>query len=781
MIQQFLKSTKLIARVFLILWVVCCTLFTVIAWQNSSSENAIASVIALIFFYLLFSASFLIPAITITQSQQAKARSRETRYSPKSYWITVVSALLLGAFGAHRFYTGKKLTGWVYFFTAGGLLVGWIVDLFLVATGAFLDSDGCVIVRPGQERHIAKEREDAVEEADANEMFYKQDARKMAEVEPRPLFSDVEVLGAQEKKQAIPQKQRCAENTALSYTPVVNIRFTPTERAEREEQGYEWEVYSVNPAERFISDMKKYANKEETDAQFVPFMQYWPTYDSMDSQQKAWYFYWRTQVRNGQYPDTDLSYIFIHIYELLSGIGWNDPAEGYNQLMALWMSYRDRFPKLDHYLFGWGFDFARLHHLKFDIPDISNFQIFAQSTVIDMCIDLYQDEKPLKLPFPLICALCDYTITASKFYKAGHEQLLQSAIPRAVALADAFLWKEKGKGILSMYGPSRTKKQTYYVFQSAVCPDANKKVEISVKGYSTSAKLRNYINQLVRYSENVLRGLYGYRGRLRGVELNEELSVLVESFLKKEYNPKKNRVKTEIKPVQVELDFNSIDELREQSDAVRDALEVQDCGEQKELLTELPEVSAMFEKLSVPAKKFLLSLKDTQWETEANKAQTQLVEEINAAAIRFLSQGLIVVEAGRYIVEDDYRDELDYIYQENSDAVIAEEAEITESMNQANTVDVEDLSVEVKDFLEALTDVQRKTIAAVLFSNNPEEKLAQLADETMSMPEILIDDINALATEFLDDILIKTVDDTPTVLGQYAGELKRAVKFLEVL
>lgn len=39
---------------------------------------------------------------------------------------------ILGVFGAHRFYYGKPVSGTIYFFTGGLLLVGWIVDLFLI-------------------------------------------------------------------------------------------------------------------------------------------------------------------------------------------------------------------------------------------------------------------------------------------------------------------------------------------------------------------------------------------------------------------------------------------------------------------------------------------------------------------------------------------------------------------------------------------------------------------------------------------------------------------------
>ncbi len=39
---------------------------------------------------------------------------------------------IFGFMGAHRFYYGKPVSGTLYFFTLGLLLVGWVVDLFLI-------------------------------------------------------------------------------------------------------------------------------------------------------------------------------------------------------------------------------------------------------------------------------------------------------------------------------------------------------------------------------------------------------------------------------------------------------------------------------------------------------------------------------------------------------------------------------------------------------------------------------------------------------------------------
>ena len=39
---------------------------------------------------------------------------------------------IFGFMGAHRFYYGRPISATIYFFTLGLLLIGWLVDLFLI-------------------------------------------------------------------------------------------------------------------------------------------------------------------------------------------------------------------------------------------------------------------------------------------------------------------------------------------------------------------------------------------------------------------------------------------------------------------------------------------------------------------------------------------------------------------------------------------------------------------------------------------------------------------------
>lgn len=62
--------------------------------------------------------------------------------SPRSRGVALALAVVLGVFGAHRFYVGRVGSGILQLATLGGLGLWTMYDAIIIATGNFRDDDG---------------------------------------------------------------------------------------------------------------------------------------------------------------------------------------------------------------------------------------------------------------------------------------------------------------------------------------------------------------------------------------------------------------------------------------------------------------------------------------------------------------------------------------------------------------------------------------------------------------------------------------------------------------
>ncbi len=67
-------------------------------------------------------------------------------HKQKSKIVALLLCIFFGYFGAHKFYLGKSGMGILYFFTAGLLGIGWIVDIILILTGSARDNYGYPLI-----------------------------------------------------------------------------------------------------------------------------------------------------------------------------------------------------------------------------------------------------------------------------------------------------------------------------------------------------------------------------------------------------------------------------------------------------------------------------------------------------------------------------------------------------------------------------------------------------------------------------------------------------------
>lgn len=67
----------------------------------------------------------------IAEAAQSFANHKKKR-ERKSKAVALFLCLFLGFFGAHKFYEGKTALGFVYMFTGGLFIFGWVFDLFVL-------------------------------------------------------------------------------------------------------------------------------------------------------------------------------------------------------------------------------------------------------------------------------------------------------------------------------------------------------------------------------------------------------------------------------------------------------------------------------------------------------------------------------------------------------------------------------------------------------------------------------------------------------------------------
>jgi len=423
-IRLYFSTLHTASKFFLVMWALLCMVWTFALYNNK--PLSIWGILFFVYGYLAITSVFLLLSITLNESQNASDFGNPV--SEYNYRKALLYAIFLGWAGAHRFYVGKKITGVMYLFTLGGFGVGWIFDTVLLATGMFPDHEWRFVRRLPKNPGFDEEEESFFDEISEGHVDF--DAEE--QVSNDDPYYDIDLDGQDEILEQIPAKEEMQED--VQKDQIEEVLQEPSVSGLKQgsaaaSQNVTQKVQARTPRERFILQMEQYESLEGQNAPFVPFDLNTPTYESMMPDEKSWYFYWRSQVRNGDFPQTDRGYIYVYIYELLSGFGWRDAKDGFEKIVAVWFAYRDKFPTIDEDLYDWVIDFCLLNEIHFDMLRIGSVVtegISKRRQIRNYLFMMQMEENPLKLPFSSINQLCDYAITDSKFYLNGHQHLINS-------------------------------------------------------------------------------------------------------------------------------------------------------------------------------------------------------------------------------------------------------------------------------------------------------------------------------------------------------------------
>ncbi|WP_019910871.1 TerB N-terminal domain-containing protein [Paenibacillus sp. HW567] len=518
-------------------------------------------------------------------------------------------------------------------------------------------------------------------------------------------------------EQNLPIPARNSADAAIPKSPAAREKKKAPEETTVQLQLWDMEETQepvTTTESEFVMRARELVDRKEAAALFVPFKSYWPTYGHMTGAQSRWYFFWREEVRQGRYLKTDLSYIFLHVYELINGVGWDVPEEGYRQLNLIWEAYRDQYKRLDQYLGGWIADFSFVHHLEVPLSGIVARTRGLAGDLAELELMRCLSAAPEQLTFEVLTVMSDYDISKSKFYIGDGKTAAERYIPQVVALIDAYVARKHGSNLIGMFPPGPAVTRERYLFRSAV-------YDISLYGYSVlvpvvriskSPPLRSLITRLFRLTENKLRELLGFRGRLKDVRVDADMEDLVTRFLKREFR----KAEQEEKGPAVVIDQQKLERLQSDSEIVRTMLTVEE----------------------------VTGLDDSGYETEAAETWARAGSS---------AEGTLEA-AGAVSDEDDGEPPVESL----ECAVPATEEHFHSPGDSAAAL--------WKPLAAALTPLQRAVVLALAAGEGSTE-VHNLAAAGGTMPELLFDEINEIAMDLLGDLLI----DGEELNGEYVPML----------
>ena len=292
----------------------------------------------------------------------------------------------------------------------------------------------------------------------------------------------------------------------------------------------------------FAQDAVAIESKKVVDAPRVSFYSYMPQYSQLNARQLAWYLWWRKNIREGKYLETDPSYVMLLMFELIN-IDDGDPMVRRDTMCDLWKHYRFSSPSFDKLFGDWICDFSLIHQLP---PPTHLLTGESADLLRDCALKEYFLDGNNRLPdVGNMLAFCsNYDYRSSKYYNDETKELYKTVVYGSLEIALDCVFSEENAS--SMQDHILVKD----AFVGAICTSKNKKkLVVTFRSFSRSHDLRFLVTDTVKFAENAMRAHLGVRSRLTiyylPVEVREKLEAYYGEILPRPEKIKRGKTREE--------------------------------------------------------------------------------------------------------------------------------------------------------------------------------------------------------------------------------------------
>ena len=453
---------------------------------------------------------------------------------------------------------------------------------------------------------------------------------------------------------------------------------------------YNWQT-KYEFYERFFDDAKRLWKYRGAEAPFVPFFSYSPQYSHMNRSQLAYYLWWRENARHGKYIDTDYSYVLLYAYELINLSELLERAQCLDQLCGIWLAYGEKYQFIGKYLAEWVCDFCLINNLTIPTERLGSLytRIMKECTLKEFYVSCDPSGRLLSAQ-ALIDISGAYDFTKSKYATPERIPIMKKYLTEALDYVVKRL-SDQGRGLFTI-GASRLRVlRTSYT--GALCsPSIKKRIDVEYSSYGHSYELKYMVSDILKYSENKLRKLWGIKSRLGIYALPNEIKGYLEEYFDKIFADTRatRSIGATSKKREEELEYEKLYYTPKQPLSIDRASFIEneswdttkllvdtflEENEETDKIAKMPEtVSSETENEENPPNdlaatlgekyKFLIAVLNEnvsdqrRISTELGMLSEALVDEINEIAFDVLGDILIEDDGDGYRIIDEYKEEI---------------------------------------------------------------------------------------------------------------------------